>query len=230
MSLKEQIIDAAYELFAEKGYEKTTVAQIIGKAGTSKGGLYHHFKSKDEILEYITLSFVKEIQVYYEQILNNEQLSIIQKFTETFYGIGEIKKSYIAEWPKLNKIYSFTGNHVLLKKMAEEFAKVTNEFYYQLLKLGVAQNVFKIEYVEDVAALWSREVIEFHRSVKQLFFTNNKKKKKRFYKTLAFNQQLINFLLGLQPNTINLVLLGKNYVKMIRDQINREVNVSDKMV
>ncbi|QOR35101.1 TetR/AcrR family transcriptional regulator [Clostridium sp. 'deep sea'] len=227
MSLKEQIINTAYELFAEKGYEKTTVAQIIGKAGTSKGGFYHHFKSKDEILEHITLSFVKQIQVYYYQVLGNEQLSIIQKFTETFYGIGEIKKSYIAEWPKLNKIYSFTGNHVLLKKMGEEFAKITNDFYLQLLKLGVDQNVFKIEYVEDVAALWSREVIQFHRSAKQLFFSNNQNNQNRFYKSLAFNQQLINYLLGLQPNTINLVSLGKNYVKMIRDQIHKEVNLSD---
>ena len=35
----------------EKGYEKTTIQDIVNALGMSKGAIYHHFKSKDEIIE-----------------------------------------------------------------------------------------------------------------------------------------------------------------------------------
>ena len=222
MSLKEQIIKASYDLFAEKGYEKTTVAEIINKAGTSKGGFYHHFKSKAEILEYITLSYVKDIQVYYERVLNNDKLTVIQKFTETFYGIAEMKKSYMDEWPNLSRIfYSFNGNHILLKKLADEFAKVTKQFYFNLINLGIDSGVFRVTYPDSLAALWSREIIQFHANAKKLFFSNNKSEYLQFENNLKFNEQLINHLLGLNENTIDLVTSGKNYIEMIKQEMKK---------
>ncbi len=50
MELQKIIYDSAKRLFKEKGYDKTTLAEIIDAAGCSKGGFYHYYKSKDEIL------------------------------------------------------------------------------------------------------------------------------------------------------------------------------------
>ncbi len=45
------ILDAAYRLFMEKGYERTSIQDIIDQlGGLSKGAIYHHFKSKEDIL------------------------------------------------------------------------------------------------------------------------------------------------------------------------------------
>lgn len=46
----EQILSISYRLFLEKGYEQTTIQDIINELGMSKGAIYHHFKSKDDIL------------------------------------------------------------------------------------------------------------------------------------------------------------------------------------
>ena len=47
----EKILDVSQELFLEKGYEQTTIQDIVNHLeGLSKGAIYHHFKSKDEIL------------------------------------------------------------------------------------------------------------------------------------------------------------------------------------
>ncbi len=46
----EEIIQAAVDEFLENGYEGTSMESIARRAGVSKGGLYHHFSSKDEIL------------------------------------------------------------------------------------------------------------------------------------------------------------------------------------
>ena len=51
--LRQKIIDAAWELFYENGYENTTVNDIIRKVGTSKGGFYYYFKAKEDLLKVV---------------------------------------------------------------------------------------------------------------------------------------------------------------------------------
>lgn len=47
-----RILDTAQRLFIEKGYEKTTIQDIVDALdGLSKGAIYHHFKGKDEIID-----------------------------------------------------------------------------------------------------------------------------------------------------------------------------------
>jgi AcrR family transcriptional regulator len=50
---KDQILDAASEVFAEKGVHETRMDDIVEKSGLSKGSLYWYFKSKDEIVLHI---------------------------------------------------------------------------------------------------------------------------------------------------------------------------------
>jgi AcrR family transcriptional regulator len=45
-----RVLDAAVDLFAEHGYDGTSVSQVIARAGVAKGGFYHHFASKEELL------------------------------------------------------------------------------------------------------------------------------------------------------------------------------------
>lgn len=47
---KSKIARVAWRLFHEKGYEETTIDEIILESGTSKGSFYHYFSSKDALL------------------------------------------------------------------------------------------------------------------------------------------------------------------------------------
>ncbi|HEX6682724.1 MAG TPA: TetR/AcrR family transcriptional regulator [Candidatus Limnocylindrales bacterium] len=49
-SSREKILEAALDLFAEKGYDATGVQEIVATAGVTKGALYHHFSAKEDIL------------------------------------------------------------------------------------------------------------------------------------------------------------------------------------
>lgn len=52
------ILDTALKLFIQKGYEHTSIQDIIDRlGGLSKGAIYHHFKSKEEILVAVTNSW-----------------------------------------------------------------------------------------------------------------------------------------------------------------------------
>ncbi len=50
MLLKETLLLEALRLFSTKGYMATSINDVIVAAGTSKGGLYNHFKNKEELL------------------------------------------------------------------------------------------------------------------------------------------------------------------------------------
>ena len=63
-SIKNRIVSAAWQLFYEKGYNGTTVDDIIELSGTSKGSFYYYFNTKDELLN--TLSLI--LDDYYEEL------------------------------------------------------------------------------------------------------------------------------------------------------------------
>ncbi len=57
---KGKIINAAWDLFYEQGYENTTVEEIIEQSGTSKGSFYHYFEGKDALLGSLSYIFDEE--------------------------------------------------------------------------------------------------------------------------------------------------------------------------
>ena len=64
------ILDVAFRLFMEKGYEHTSVQDIINNlGGLSKGAIYHHFKSKEDILVAVTDRMTAE---------SNQMLAVIR--------------------------------------------------------------------------------------------------------------------------------------------------------
>jgi AcrR family transcriptional regulator len=63
-SVKARIVSAAWQMFYDKGYDQTTVDDIIELSGTSKGSFYYYFSTKDELLS--TLSTV--LDDYYETL------------------------------------------------------------------------------------------------------------------------------------------------------------------
>lgn len=63
-NVKSRIVSAAWQLFYEKGYNGTTVDEIIELSETSKGSFYYYFSTKDELLN--TLSLV--LDEYYEEL------------------------------------------------------------------------------------------------------------------------------------------------------------------
>ena len=63
-NVKRRIVDAAWELFYEKGYDDTTVDDIIRLSETSKGSFYYYFSGKDALLD--TLSTI--LDEYYANL------------------------------------------------------------------------------------------------------------------------------------------------------------------
>lgn len=68
---RERILDAAVTLFIEKGYEETSIQDILDVLKLSKGGVYHHFKSKEEILDAVMQRRAQYAADMLHQIIQN---------------------------------------------------------------------------------------------------------------------------------------------------------------
>ena len=59
---REEILDAAHTLFTTKGFQPTTMEDILGIVGIAKGTLYYHFPSKEQILKALVLRIVCQVE------------------------------------------------------------------------------------------------------------------------------------------------------------------------
>ena len=226
MTLRDRIVATARELFATRGYENTTIADIIETAGASKGGFYHHFSSKGEILEELIKTYITMVKTAYQKILDDTSQNVIEKFIASYYKLGEHKKDAIQDYERIQKTYMFERNQHLLRKMGEAFESATAFFYHELFMQGINEGVFRTEYPEELAHMWSREVIRFHRmSVK--IFTGEESSETRFYRTLRFNERLINSQLGLHDGEIALEAMGREYLENMKRFVEAKDGLND---
>ena len=78
----ERILEVSQRLFLEKGYDNTTIQDIVdGLGGLSKGAVYHHFRSKEEIMDAVgdRMFFADNP---FEAVRNRADLNGLQKLRE----------------------------------------------------------------------------------------------------------------------------------------------------
>jgi len=103
---KQRIVDAAFEVFVEKGYEATTILDIVAATdGLTRGAFYHHFKSKEEVLDEIAE------RIFY----NNNPFDAVRN-EEGLTGLEKLQKALFTNVANLQE---FDEAH---QKLAEETA------------------------------------------------------------------------------------------------------------
>lgn len=79
------ILDVSYRLFMEKGYERTSIQDIIDNlGGLSKGAIYHHFKSKEDILVAVTDRMTSQSNNILADIRDQKDLNGREKLKKIF--------------------------------------------------------------------------------------------------------------------------------------------------
>lgn len=71
-SRRDELLDLAATMFAERGLKATTVRDIADSAGILSGSLYHHFKSKEQMVEEVLRDFLDWLFTRYQQIVDSE--------------------------------------------------------------------------------------------------------------------------------------------------------------
>lgn len=100
----EKIIDVASRLFLEKGYEKTSIQDIVdGLGGLSKGAIYHHFASKEDIMLAVYQSLSGRVAEKVKKLMARSDLNGAEKLQAVFMSSwnDDEQTSFIAATPNL---------------------------------------------------------------------------------------------------------------------------------
>jgi AcrR family transcriptional regulator len=98
---KTKVLDVAIKLFTEKGYNETTMLDILSQSGLSKGAIYHHFRSKNEILEYAMDSELQHVTRYLKELSESQEFSAtekLNKLVDFFVSNDMIKNLSKSNW------------------------------------------------------------------------------------------------------------------------------------
>lgn len=79
MKTKDKIFTCALELFTKKGFEKTTLNDIITRCEISKGGLYHYFDSKEQIMDELIESLIEKQINEFKEVISEKNISNFDK-------------------------------------------------------------------------------------------------------------------------------------------------------
>ncbi len=71
-SRREELLAIAADLFAQRGFKNTTVRDIADASGILSGSLYHHFDSKESMVDEILSSFQTELFRRYDEVADSE--------------------------------------------------------------------------------------------------------------------------------------------------------------
>jgi AcrR family transcriptional regulator len=108
-SARGKVLQVAAHLFRHKGYERTTVRDLAAAAGIQSGSLFHHFRSKDEILS----SVMEQTAIYNTELMRvalartqdvrERVLALIRcELQSIMGGNGEAMAVMIYEWRSLS--------------------------------------------------------------------------------------------------------------------------------
>ena len=100
MSTKERILDAALTLFAENGYDGTSVEQIANIVGIKAPSLYKHYKGKEDILN----ALIDSAETWYEEMFGSENnIGEVPQSREEFIKVTMERISFTMRDPIIRK-------------------------------------------------------------------------------------------------------------------------------
>ncbi len=145
------ILDVAFRLFMEQGYEHTSIQDIIDHlGGLSKGAIYHHFKSKEDILIAVTDRMTAE---------SNQMLASIRDRMD-LCGKDKLKMIFkeSIRRPVQNDIFTvapdFHNNPKLLFGLLHEsIEEAAPDYILPIIRQGISDGSIQTDYPEQLAEL-----------------------------------------------------------------------------
>lgn len=142
---KQKIVDGAVQLFSKKGYTATSIEDIRKFIGISKGNIYTHFSSKDELYAYALDLSVKQCLLEVEQEMNHLQSATAKLYALADYYAKDVDFGIVRTVPE----YIATVGAEEFKLKAEGSLKQEVDLFSNILKEGAENGEFNITNIEE---------------------------------------------------------------------------------
>lgn len=171
---KQHIINKARILFSQKGYAGTSIEDICAASECSKGSIYYHFKSKEDLFLYLAEQAFKESWEQWEK-----KSSQCESVTEKLYGFGDHFVSTLQR--PLNKAGEEFINRVGTdSEVGQKFFAIMNNFmkdFEKLVSEGISRGEFKREDPKELAFI----ILSFYSGLSDSYLFMDKEAMKKLF-------------------------------------------------
>lgn len=143
-----KILNTAERMFIEKGYDKTSLQDIIQETGLSKGAIYHHFTSKEDIFYSVCDRIGQRNAVILAKVRDDISLNGLDKLRKIFKVSmhPERQAKMFSMMP-----YLLDNAKFLAAEMQSIFTEVIPEFVEPIIRQGVADGSIRTDHPKELA-------------------------------------------------------------------------------
>ncbi|OUS94363.1 TetR/AcrR family transcriptional regulator [Rhodococcus sp. NCIMB 12038] len=150
-----ELLDIAATLFAERGLRATTVRDIADAAGILSGSLYHHFDSKESMVDEILRGFLDDLFGKYREIVASglDSRATLEALVTTSYEAIDASHSAVA-------IYQDEVKHLVANERFTYLSELNTEFrdlWMGVLEAGVKDGSFRADIDVELAFRFLRD-------------------------------------------------------------------------
>ena len=139
---KAELVDAAQALFFEKGYEATSVDEIIRRAEISKGAFYYYFTSKEAVLEALAERMAVEAVERVRPLLEDESLNAYERLHRFLQQNRRLKAQQAPEILALFEALFRPQNLALYHHVHGRISRVLNPVMAGIIRQGMEEGTF----------------------------------------------------------------------------------------
>lgn len=136
---KKELIKIAYNLFITKGYENTSVDEIVAKAGIAKGTYYYHFESKEQMLEEVVNMMIDEGVERAKKVVNSN-LKLEEKLVYTILALR-----VTPEEQSMQDTIHIKENIILHKKINDRVIDEAVPLLSSIVREAKQQGIFTVD-------------------------------------------------------------------------------------
>ncbi|GGM74040.1 putative transcriptional regulator TetR family protein [Lentzea pudingi] len=156
-SRRAELLELAAKMFAERGYGQTTVRDIADAAGILSGSLYHHFDSKESMVDEILRTFLDELFTRYREVVEagvGPKQTLKALVVASFEAI-DTRHAAVAIYQNEAKHLTPLERFSYIEDRSVEFRKL----WTVLLEEGMGAGVFRADLDVDVAYRFIRDTV-----------------------------------------------------------------------
>ncbi len=145
---REDILNAAQELFMSKGYEETSISDIMNATGGAKGMFYQCFQSKEEVMQELGNRMFFQNNPF-EIVKKRTDLNGMQKIRELLiYNQSDTERNHI----NIQAISILKDPHILAMAV-EQNKRVLTPLWFELLEEGKKDGSIQTDYARELSEL-----------------------------------------------------------------------------
>lgn len=146
---KQQIMDAAEHLFVSKGFEATSVNDVLNAVGIAKGTFYHHFVSKEAVMDAIIERYMGLIRERASEVLAQRDLPVHQKL----FGVVLAARVHGDAQAELLDELHHSENATFHLHSQQRTLETVIPIMTGVVREGVSQGVFRTAFPEEAVEM-----------------------------------------------------------------------------